>query len=361
MQAYLSAASETLSTVSAPTTMIRGMNMDDQYPELQAILSRIPPEWGKTVDVGPGWYSIVVELDKRLAEADPDYVVHQVKEEAGELDVRVDTAHADRYQAMRALIRDAEQRASHICELCGATGSLRVSRAGNVRRLCAECAAGARQGYMAVSSDLETRASLHRVAMQAAALHRLLSALPSDAAQRITGGEMDAVSQLARSTYEASIGDLNTTGRQAFVQQVTAHAAEMEGATASIRLTTVRIFEKRPYAHSGPLETVGVLEALFDTKAREERVVAVGGTKECTAYRISGLKGLEFLVFEGDQDNATFEFVVDDLPALRGRADASNVFVTGDRSKGVGYMPVAGHLFIATQRGSELAAEEEAP
>lgn len=260
---------------------------------------------------------------------------------------------------MRELICDAAQRASHLCEECGKTGSLHRSREGNVRRLCSDCAAAAQQGYRAVSSDLETRAALHRIAMHAAALHRLLTALPPDARKRITSGEMDTVSELARSTYEASIGGLNTSGRQAFAQQVTAHAAEMEGATDAVRLTTVRIFENRRF--SGPLQTVGVLEALFDTKAREERVVAVGGTKESTAYRISGTNGLEFLVFEAEQDSATFEFVVDDLSALRERTDASNVFVTGDRSKGAGYMNAASQLFIATQRGWDLAAEEEAP
>lgn len=210
-----------------------------------------------------------------------------------------------------------------------------------------------------MDDDLETRAALYRVTQQATALHRTLSSLPPDAARRITAGEMDTVSQLARSTHEASIGDLNQAGRQAFAQQVTAHATEMEGTADPVRLSTVRIFEKRRF--SGPLQTVGVLEVLFDTKAREERVVAVGGTKECTAYRISGTNGLEFLVFEGEQDNATFEFVVDDLPALRERADASGAFVTGDRSKGAGYMNAAGQLFIATQRGWDLAAEEEAP
>lgn len=323
--------------------------MEDEYAELQPLLDRIPEEWGRSIGVGPGWHSILIELDKALAEVDPAYMIRQVKQEAGDLDVRFDTGHSERYQAMRALVRDAAQKASHLCEECGRTGVLHTSRDGNVRRLCSDCAAAAQQGYEAVSNDLETRAALYRVTQQATALHRTLSSLPPDARKRITGCEMDTVSELARSTYEASIGDLNTTGRQAFAQQVTAHATETEGVVTSVRLTTVRIFEKRRF--SGPLETVLALETLFDTDAREERLVAPSGTKECTVYRISGTNGLEFLVFEGEQGNATFEFLVDDLSALRERADAGGAFVTGDRSKGEGHLHAAGQLFIATQRG----------
>lgn len=203
------------------------MNDEDEYPELRPILRRIPEEWGRSIEIGPGWHSLLVELDTALAEIDPEYVVHQIKQEAGELDVRVDTAHADRYQQMRALIRDAAQRASHICELCGATGSLHRSRDGAVRRLCASCAVEAQLGYEAVSSDLETRAALYRVAQQAAQLHRTLSALPPDANKRITGGDLDAVSQLASRMLWASTADLHEQGRDAYAKQVVARAAEL--------------------------------------------------------------------------------------------------------------------------------------
>ncbi|NMD56557.1 MULTISPECIES: hypothetical protein [Tsukamurella] len=204
------------------------MNDEDQYPELTPILNRIAEARGKYIGVGPGWHSILIDLDKALAEVDPAYVVHQIKQECGELDVRVDTAHSDRYQEMRALIRDAERRASHICEACGAAGVLHVSRDGNVCRLCGQCAAAAQEGYEAVSSDLETRASLHRVAMQAAALHRTLRSLPPDANRRITGGDLDAVSQLASRALWCSTSDLYERGEHDYAAQVVEHARAME-------------------------------------------------------------------------------------------------------------------------------------
>ncbi|MCA0159106.1 hypothetical protein LB823_23140 [Tsukamurella sp. M9C] len=155
------------------------MDDEDQYPALQPILRRIPEEWGRNIDIGPGWYPVLVDLDRQLAAIDPDYVLKQVKEEAGELDVRFDTVHGERYQQMRALVRDAAQPAAHLCEECGAAGSLNQSCEGSVRRLCSACAAAAQEGYEATSSDLDTRASLHRIAMQAAAQHRLLTSLPA--------------------------------------------------------------------------------------------------------------------------------------------------------------------------------------
>ncbi len=203
------------------------MSVEDDHPELQPLLDRIPEEWGRSIGVGPGWHSLLIELDAALAEVDPDYVVHQVKQEAGELDVRVDTTHPDRYPQMRELIRDAAQRAAHLCEECGAVGVLHQSRDGGVRRLCSECAAAAQRGYKAVSSDLETRAALHQVAMQAAALHRALTSLPADARKRITGGEMDAVSQLASRALWSSTSDLYERGEYQYVEQVVARAAEL--------------------------------------------------------------------------------------------------------------------------------------
>lgn len=214
------------------------MNDEGEYPKLQPILNRIPEEWGRSIGVGPGWHSILIDLDRQLAAIDPDYALKQVKQEAGDLDFRFDT-NTDRYPQMRALIRDAAQRASHLCEECGAVGVLRVSRDGAVRRLCGQCGAAAQEGYRAVSSDLETRAALCRVAQQAAALHRTLTSLPPDARRRITGGEKDAVSQLASHALWASTADLHQQGRSEYAAEVVAQArgGAAEGIT-ELRLVT---------------------------------------------------------------------------------------------------------------------------
>ncbi|GAA1089691.1 hypothetical protein [Tsukamurella spumae] len=215
------------------------MSDEDEYPELASILRRFPAEWDRCIGVGPGWHSILIKLDEALAEVDSDYTIKQVKQEAGDLDFRFDTAHADRYQAMRALVRAAERKASHICEECGKVGSLHTSRDGAVRRLCSACAAAAQEGYEAVSSDLETRAALHRVAMQAAALHRTLTSLPPDASRRITSGEMDTLSQLASRALWASTSDLHERGEHGYAAEVVARArgGAAEGIT-ELRLVT---------------------------------------------------------------------------------------------------------------------------
>lgn len=62
----------------------------------------------------------------------------------------------------------------------------------------------------------------------AAALHRALAAMPPDASRRITGGDLNAVGQLASRMLWASTADLNQQGRFAESKQVIARAAELE-------------------------------------------------------------------------------------------------------------------------------------
>lgn len=122
-------------------------------PELQPILRRIPPEMGQNIGTGPGWYPIVVELDRQLAAIDPGYTVHQVKQKLSELRVYFevsDTATEDDRERMRALVREAEKKAAHTCELCGKPGNLWISRFGGIRTLCVDCAAAQKQGYKRV-------------------------------------------------------------------------------------------------------------------------------------------------------------------------------------------------------------------
>lgn len=129
------------------------MNAEDDYPELQPILNRISPEMGQNIGTGPGWYPIVVELDRQLAAIDPGYTVHQVKQKLSELRVYFevsDTATEDDRERMRALVREAEKKAAHTCELCGKPGNLWISRFGGIRTLCVDCAAAEKQGYKRV-------------------------------------------------------------------------------------------------------------------------------------------------------------------------------------------------------------------
>lgn len=53
--------------------------------DLRKILSRIPENWGRWISCASGWYPLVIELDRKLAEIFPDYELHQVKEKFGTL------------------------------------------------------------------------------------------------------------------------------------------------------------------------------------------------------------------------------------------------------------------------------------
>ena len=65
----------------------QGMPEDaGQYaPGLAKILDRIPARWGKWISVSPGWYPLIIELDEKLADVEPNYVLDQVKSKFGGL------------------------------------------------------------------------------------------------------------------------------------------------------------------------------------------------------------------------------------------------------------------------------------
>jgi hypothetical protein len=162
-------------------------------PALERILRRIPDGWGRWISCGPGWYPILARLDTRLANIDPGYVVHQVKEKFGGLRYYTEpspppccgawdathpfsgpdddraceawddafAAHQDspehaagseamasRQKAMNAEITRAEAEAATTCELTGAPGCPMVTKGGWYRTLAPE--AGAAEGYRPV-------------------------------------------------------------------------------------------------------------------------------------------------------------------------------------------------------------------
>ena len=114
------------------------MTPEDVELGLQKILNRIPAEWGKWIDVRPGWYPIVVELDRRLAEIDSAYEVHQVKQKLGGLRYY---CSIDADPRAMALIANAEGQCEVTCEECGALGKRVTGRRGWIAVLCPSCAA----------------------------------------------------------------------------------------------------------------------------------------------------------------------------------------------------------------------------
>lgn len=93
---------------------------------LREILRRIPARRGRYIDVGPGWYAIIVNLDRDLAHIDPDYTVQQVKEKLGGLRYYYATERVDLRPAMDRLVRGAEAAADRTCEITGNAGVLMI-------------------------------------------------------------------------------------------------------------------------------------------------------------------------------------------------------------------------------------------
>lgn len=90
--------------------------MDD--PRLDALIARIPDDYLQIIEVGPGWYDIIAELDQSISILFPDYILYQVKQKFGGL--RYYT-NVDSSKAVADRIFLAEERAHHTCEKCGST------------------------------------------------------------------------------------------------------------------------------------------------------------------------------------------------------------------------------------------------
>lgn len=108
---------------------------------LVSIMLRIAPNWGRWISCDKGWYPIIVELDRQLAEIDPDYKLHQVKEKLGGLRYYFRSEVPDPDGWMRALVRAAETRCETTCELCGQRGTRHTNGRAWLKTLCTSCAA----------------------------------------------------------------------------------------------------------------------------------------------------------------------------------------------------------------------------
>ncbi|MGH9025731.1 MAG: hypothetical protein ACRDWD_06385 [Acidimicrobiia bacterium] len=126
----------------------------DWAPDLEAILRRIPDGWGRWIRVGPGWYPIIVAVDRKLADLDPDYRVLQVKEKFGGLRYYWRPRDAEQGEGPAALgnelVNAAAALAASTCEDCGRPGTL-VDRQGWLSTLCDACAT--RLGYSALETE----------------------------------------------------------------------------------------------------------------------------------------------------------------------------------------------------------------
>lgn len=115
-------------------------NAAARLERMKPILDRIPEHWGKYLP-DPGWDDLLLELDGRLAEVDPHYVIFQVKEKFGTLRFYFhasDGAAPGSGEAMRLLVDAAEDWSAHTCERCGADGA-KARHTGWIKTLCDGC------------------------------------------------------------------------------------------------------------------------------------------------------------------------------------------------------------------------------
>lgn len=79
---------------------------------------------------GIGWLRIIVDLDRKLAEIDPDYTIEQVKEKFGGLRYYFDSK--EHQEEMYQLVKEAENLCWQTCETCGSTEGVARSSRGRV-------------------------------------------------------------------------------------------------------------------------------------------------------------------------------------------------------------------------------------
>lgn len=128
---------------------------------LEPLKARLTPEWERWgMSCPDGWVDLVVTLDQKLAEIDPDYKLHQVKEKFGTLRFYCEHEHTDKCGeipppentikehsmgytvtigevacAFWAAVRAAEAQSAHFCDKCGQPGEMKVTQ-GWARTLC---------------------------------------------------------------------------------------------------------------------------------------------------------------------------------------------------------------------------------
>ncbi|KXO92879.1 MULTISPECIES: hypothetical protein [Tsukamurella] len=107
---------------------------------LASIRARFLPGAYPMLEIRPGWYPIIIDLDRKLSAIDPSYQLVQVKEKFGGLRYYVEFEPDRTRPGFGDLIRAAERRSERTCEECGAEGA--PSHRGSwARTLCAADAA----------------------------------------------------------------------------------------------------------------------------------------------------------------------------------------------------------------------------
>jgi len=110
--------------------------------KIEALKSKIDPNYGQYISVDEGWYQIVVDCDKELTAIDPNYRIFQIKEKFGGLRYYFQPSQSDTLEAMNEVVSKYEEMASRTCEATGMPGVLMKSSTGRVKTLSPDYVSG---------------------------------------------------------------------------------------------------------------------------------------------------------------------------------------------------------------------------
>jgi hypothetical protein len=135
-------------------------NRRELLKKIEKLKKKIVPEYRKTIDVDEGWYQLVVDCDKELTGADPNYQIYQVKEKFGGLRYYTKPSNPDDKHTLIQIgniISKYEDVASRTCSATGGPGVLMKSIGGWRKMLNPEYAADKLHygRYSVVKSDSE--------------------------------------------------------------------------------------------------------------------------------------------------------------------------------------------------------------
>jgi hypothetical protein len=95
------------------------------YPkELQPILDRIDPTFGRFIDCDSGWWPLIGELHQKALEIDPDYRIYQIKEKFGALRFYFSASNPLLSANIQQIVDSYEKKSTTVCEKTGQEGCL---------------------------------------------------------------------------------------------------------------------------------------------------------------------------------------------------------------------------------------------
>lgn len=107
--------------------------------DMGIVVDRIIDGYWRGISCDQGWWGLVLECDKELANIDPDYTIYQVKEKFGGLRFYFDTKDIRAKNTMNKIVRKYEELAARTCEVSGKAGVLML-KLGRYRTLGPEFA-----------------------------------------------------------------------------------------------------------------------------------------------------------------------------------------------------------------------------